>query len=69
MTEPHGHKRAAVEGNEGIPNQILTANGNSFGGIDRCKEGIGGALSQLLVSLILKIRTCTGIMHVSPKTC
>ena len=53
MTEPHGHKRAGVEGNEGIPNQILTTNGNSFGGMDRPKEGIGGALSQLLVSLLL----------------
>ena len=53
MTEPYGHKRAGVEGNEEIPNQILTANGNSFGGMDRLKEGIGGALSQLLVSLVL----------------
>ena len=53
MTEPHGHKRVGVEGNKGIPNQILTTNGNSFSGIDRPKVGIRGALSQLLMSLLL----------------
>ena len=54
MTEPHGHKRAGVEGTEEIPNQILTVMGTHLvAWTDKPKEGIGGALSLLLVSLLL----------------
>ena len=50
--DPQGHKGAGSEGKVGRPSQILTAAMNSHEGIERPKPGMGGGLSQLLVSLL-----------------
>ena len=53
MVDPQGHRGAGLDWKVGIPSQIQVAKMNSLEGVESSKLGIGGAFSQLLVSLLL----------------